>query len=194
MMKRILAASAAVASLAAIAAPAFAVPAPANPTANLQVSGNVPATCELGGLTGLNNDVISLDNSSGSLIQADGTVDTSGAKTVNLTGAVWCNGTGSSVTLNAKALRLVTAAAVPPAPPTGFVNVVSYQVSTNFPGFSSQSLDSGTTVPGASATAVVGAFITGSTTSITVTADSSNGNKLIAGTYQGAITITVTPS
>jgi hypothetical protein len=189
MTKRILTASAALASLAALSAPAYALPSP-SPQANVQVTGSVPATCSLGGLTDLNNTIVSLDNASGSLTQSDGTVDTSVIKQVPLGAAIWCNGTGTTVTMNAKALRLTTAGA---APPTGFVNVVPYQVSTNFPGFSGQSLDTGITVPGATATATVGAFVADTSTYISLQADSSGANKVIAGAYQGSVTITVTP-
>jgi hypothetical protein len=192
MMKRILAASAAVASLAALSAPAYALPSP-SPQANVQVTGSVPATCSLGGLTDLNNTIVSLDNTSGSLAQSDGTVDNSVVKKVPLGAAIWCNGTGTTVTLNAKALRLVTASAIPSAPPSGFVNVVPYQVSTNFPGFSGQSLDTGVTVPGANAMVTVGAFVADTSTYIQLQADSSGSNKVIAGAYHGSITITVTP-
>jgi hypothetical protein len=185
MMKRILAASAAVASLAAFSAPADAQ------TVQFDLDGNVPATCNLSGMqavSGASHTINLSGTAGGSIIDStSGKLSVSGPQTVAL-GANWCNGTKTTVSVVATPL---TTGAVPPS--ASFTNRVDYTVTGSFAGISNGTLNTaGGPVTGTSQSAPVGAF-SDSADQMVITADANASQLLVAGDYTGTITVTLTP-
>jgi hypothetical protein len=180
MMKRILVASAAMASLAALAAPAYADPT----TVTFNLDGNVPATCNLGGMIAAEANTINVGGSAGASIisSTTGKLDVSTLPPVSL-GANWCNGTNTSVTVTATPLTTKATA------PSGFSNRVDYTITGTFAGQSSGSLDTATT--STEGPVPIGAFNDAS--DVLDIALDTNPNLLVAGDYKGSIVIVVTP-
>lgn len=97
----------------------------------------------------------------------------------------WCNGTASSMKVEA---RPVVNTTVPTAPPPGFDRVVNYTATAVA---NSQDAADDSLVAGAGAAAIVGLF-TGDVV-ITLSGSSSpGGGLLVAGTYQGETVVTLT--
>lgn len=143
------------------------------------IDGTVQAKCviapaatitlgEMAGVTGVYNNV------------ADG-------KTATLT--AWCNGAASTMTVASTAISLVGGGAVP----TGFTNTVNFtgtaSVTPAGAGGAVSASDSTTAAP--SAAAAVSLFSNDIT--VALSASSTNGGKLIAGTYQGSVVVTLAP-
>jgi hypothetical protein len=172
MMKRILAATAALATVAAFSAPANAA------TGTVTINASVTPVC-------------SIDSPSHSVNLHEIDVDTSGhVKSETMTqgfGNVWCNANGNTMTVTATPLTTGTAPA-----DTSFTNRVDYKVFSAVLG-SSQAVDTSGT-----GTATTGATLppfetgTGTFDDYTVTTIAS-AKRPIAGAYTGTVTVSLTP-
>lgn len=195
-MKRFLAASAALASVAALAAPAYAIPtaapAPAAPKpVTFNLDGNVPATCNLSAMAGVGAQSAASGGISVGVGGLNDMIDANGklvATAQNIPiGANWCNGAATTVTVSATPLTNTAA-----APNSGFTNRVDYTVTGSFPGVLGTGAGLDTATASSEGPTKVGAFSDASDT-LHVVLDSNTTQLLVAGTYLGAITVTVTP-
>jgi hypothetical protein len=177
MMKRILAASAALAAVAAFSAPAFAVT--TSNSSTVTVNGNVTARCSVANPT----STVDLGELT---TNTDGTL--ASQSKVNHFGDIWCNGTGNSITVTAHPLANTNTTADP-----SFVNQVNYTVTSTNPGLVGQTADSSSSTP--LTVSGLPAFDTGITNfdQYTITTIASGTKKVIAGGYSGTIDVVVTP-
>lgn len=109
-------------------------------------------------------------------------------KTATLT--AWCNGAASTMTVASTAIKLVGGV----TPVTGFVDTVNFtgtaSVASASGGGTVSASDSTTAVPSAAAT--VGLFSNNITVALSASATATG--KLIAGTYQGSVVVTLAPA
>ncbi|HEY1750672.1 MAG TPA: hypothetical protein VGG29_05380 [Caulobacteraceae bacterium] len=185
MIKRLVAASAALASVAALAAPAYAAPVQPSVT-TFTINGSVPATCNLANFSAASKNQILLgtaaSNALGSASMIDSSTGKLNAKAVTVdVGANWCNGVNTKISITPT--RLTTGAAAP----SGFDNFVDYTLTTTF---TEGQLD--TQLNQTVTNATLGAF-THSDDKFTVTPDVTS-DLLVAGSYTGNIVVTVTPT
>ncbi|MGA9794554.1 MAG: hypothetical protein WBQ17_03360 [Rhizomicrobium sp.] len=181
MLKYTLAVSVAVAAVLALSAPSYAgaMPVPP-PSAVVTVSGSVTPTCSLNG----NPSTYAVNM--GNLADANGnTISTS--QTVNYLTGAWCNGAHSTLIVATTKMTPTTPVGTPP---TGFTDFVDYTLKSTSGMLNGQSFDTAT---GTGGSATIGAFIdTGD--SGTITTDAQTANKLMAGSYSGTITVTLSPA
>ncbi len=120
----------------------------------------------------------------GEIANAVGNLDTSKVDTHSVMLNGWCNSAGS--TMHVEATKLALTPALTPNP-TGFVQQVDYTATAVA---NSQSATATTTVSGPGSDVVVGIF----TGQVPVTLSNSSAvGLLIAGTYQGTVTVTLSP-
>jgi hypothetical protein len=176
MLKYALAASAAVAAVMALSAPVYAN----NTTASITVNGTVGAKCNMA----LTTQTVSLP---GDPTGDDGKLNPAAFNFNPLAGGgeFWCNGAGSTLTLNATPF---SNAGYTGAAPSGFTKVVNYTLSGTL-GAANVTYDTAT--DSGDQTSTVGIFDT-TNPSGHLQADA-NDNRLIAGDYSATVTLTLTP-
>lgn len=174
MLKTALAASAAIAAIVALSAPSFADS--GNDTATVNITGKVGAACNISGANvPIDFGTIGLDQ--------NGVVNSGQTKPVQLTSTVWCNGGSNQVVITASPLTTSGQA-------DGFANSVNYTLTTPL---TSGSADVTTTDQSLfNSTYGVFSYSSGETVG-NITLDNTNAKPLLAGTYNGSISITVTP-
>ncbi|HEY1836183.1 MAG TPA: hypothetical protein VGG36_00880 [Rhizomicrobium sp.] len=178
MLKHTLAASAAIAAVLALSVPSYALATTA-PSAVVTVSGSVTATCSLNG----NPSTYAVNM--GNLADANGnTLSTS--QTVNYLTGAWCNGATSTLSVATTKMMPTT---LPGSVPNGFTDSVDYTLKSTSGLLNNQSFDTAT---GTGGSATVGAFIDNGDSG-TITTDAQTAKKLMAGSYAGTITVTLTP-
>ena len=100
----------------------------------------------------------------------------------------WCNGAASTMSVASTAISLIGGGAVP----TGFTDTVNFTGTASVTTAAGAAvLASDSTLAAPSAAAAVSLFSDDIT--VTLSASSTDGGKLIAGTYQGAVVITLAP-
>jgi hypothetical protein len=176
MLKSMLAASAAVAAIAALSSPVYAN----NTSATITVNGTVGAQCSMD----LTSQTVTIPDISGS----DGRLNPAALAVNALAGGgeFWCNGANSKLTLNGTPFKNSGFTGTAPA---GFTNVVNYTLSGTM----------GTT-PVSYDTAAVGStdqqypvgIFASTNPSGQLSADASS-DRLIAGGYEASLTLTLTP-
>ena len=120
----------------------------------------------------------------GELATAVGNLDTSKVDNQSVTLNGWCNSAGSQ--MHVEATKLALTPAITPNP-SGFVQQVDYTATANANGHNATD---DTTVSGPGSDVVVGIF----TGQVPVTLSNSSAvGLLIAGTYQGTVTVTLSP-
>jgi len=145
---------------------------------NVNITGSVALKCDI------TNDPVTL--ALGELAGAGGTLDTSkvNGHSVNLTG--WCNGTKSTMSVQATSIALTPALPTNQVP-SGFDQSVDYTATATA---NSVSATDSSSTPGAGSAVTVGAF----TGNIGVSLSSASASGLlVAGSYQGTTTVTLTP-
>jgi len=102
----------------------------------------------------------------------------------------FCNGTRSTMTVLSSPIILQSTIVVP----AGFTNIVDFTgtASVTPAGSGAAVSASDSTIAAASAPAAVSLFSDNIT--VTLSASSTNGNKLIAGAYQGSVVVTLAPA
>jgi hypothetical protein len=188
--------------IGAAAASALAVPAGAQVTGTINITGTVASRCAVvGGATPTTfTDNVNL----GELAQANGTLESSATLASRFISTnsgsapafrVVCNSANPAVAVDATELTTAGTAS------TGYTNRIDYSahVTVNLASGTTATVNNSTTTAATGATAL-GAPISGAAgNNVTVTADtfSTPGGAttlLVAGTYNGAIVVTVTPS
>jgi hypothetical protein len=182
MMKRILASGAAVAAIAALSSPAFAA---GGGSATLTMTGTVAPACS--SVSG--NEPVSLTN----LTNSDDTLNAAAVNNPSLTasfgGTAWCNGAGAQITLTAQALTTPTVSGA------GFTNRIDYVLDSSLVTATLGTVAFHVDTAGvATANHVVGPFAVSSPVSGAISGATAGGNRLVAGTYTGVITVTVSPT
>jgi hypothetical protein len=160
-----------------IGAAMMALPAAASAqdvTGTVAVDGSVAAKCKFT----TPSETLSL----GELAGTDGKLDVSkvDGQFKNLVG--WCNGTASSMFVTAQPLSNAGTA------PTGFANSVSYTASA----LANSQTATDTTAAGAGSPVTVGVF-TGDI-KVSLGSSSAGGLLLLAGAYNGSVTVTLSPA
>jgi len=182
MMKRILVASAAFVTVAAMTSTASA----ASPSvgSTFAINGSVAAVCSLGNLPG--SQTVTLTN----LTNADGTLNTAAFSGLSLNlGTVWCNGSHNSATVTAVPLVSDQTGTFDASQ---FANRIDLTLNATFGGSTFPVVDTaGGPTTGKSVNGTVG-IVEGAAAG-NVTPDALNSLKLVAGTYSGSVTISVTP-
>jgi hypothetical protein len=165
--------------LLGLAAPAMASATVLSATGTVTVDGSVAARCQF--TTG--TATITL----GELAKPDGTFDPTTVDGQNRTLTGWCNGTNSSMTVNAQSLTNTTAA------PSGFSNQVDFTATAL--AASQSAVDTNSTDNTAGAPVTVGIF--SGDIKVTLSSSSSHGGstlKMVAGAYAGDVLVTLTPA
>lgn len=164
------------APFALLASPAMAATAAAEVTGEVAITGEVTARCAFT----LGSETIALGEISGS----DGKLDVTkvNGQTKDLTG--WCNGTSSTIAVNATALTNTLTG-------TGFDSTVTYTATATVGSVSATDSDSTDTAAGAAAT--VGLFNGNITVALSGAATPTSA-LMVAGDYTGNVQVTLTPA
>lgn len=163
------------APLALLASPALAQS--ADVTGTVSIDGSVAGRC----MFTVPNKTISLGEIS---LASNGKLDVSkvNGRSETLTG--WCNNTAASMTVTATQLTNTTTA------PTGFANRVDYTATATT---GSTSANDTSLSAGAGSASSVGLF-SGDITVVLSAASSPNDALMVAGTYNGNVVVTLTPT
>lgn len=126
----------------------------------------------------------------GELADADGLYDASVADGETATLNAWCNGASSTIAVAATAITLQGG----PAPVTGFTDTINFTATASVtPADAAAAVEvSDSTTGAADAAATVGLFSDDIT--VTLSASATDGSKLIAGDYEGSVTVTLAPA
>jgi len=155
----------------------------AQTTGTVDITGSVGERCEFT----IDSGLITLGELSGTGGALDAAVVNGASDTLN----GWCNGTAAEMTVEAHALQNITYVGAPPA---GFETVVNFTATaTATPSGGPVSANDSSAVAGAGAPSVVGVFSSDIDVVLSAAA-TPGGGKLIAGSYEGSVDVTLTPS